>query len=40
MLVDGLRKRNPHKLQKLLDNCRSVKVKRLFLLPTGTTIFG
>ncbi|MFK4535251.1 hypothetical protein ABIA00_003434 [Bradyrhizobium ottawaense] len=30
MLVDGLRKLNPRKLQKLLDNCRRMKVKRLF----------
>ncbi|WP_245326925.1 type IV toxin-antitoxin system AbiEi family antitoxin domain-containing protein [Bradyrhizobium sacchari] len=29
MLVDGFCKLNPRKLQKLLDNCRSVKVKRL-----------
>ncbi|WP_271596940.1 type IV toxin-antitoxin system AbiEi family antitoxin domain-containing protein [Bradyrhizobium sp. CCBAU 45384] len=31
MLVDSLCKLNPHKLQKLLGNSRSMKVKRLFL---------
>lgn len=30
MLVEGLRNLSPRKLQKLLDDCRSVKVKRLF----------
>lgn len=31
MLMDGLRNLSPRKLQKLLVDCRSVKVKRLFL---------
>ncbi|MGY0576335.1 type IV toxin-antitoxin system AbiEi family antitoxin domain-containing protein [Bradyrhizobium sp. RDM12] len=30
MLVEGLRNLGPRKLQKLLDDCRNVKVKRLF----------
>jgi hypothetical protein len=30
MLVEGLRNLSPRKLQKLLDDCKSVKVKRLF----------
>lgn len=30
MLVEGLRNLSPRKLQKLLDDSRSVKVKRLF----------
>ena len=31
MLIEGLRNLSPRKLQKLLLDCRSVKVKRLFL---------
>src|SRR5690348_14889004 len=31
LLIDGLRNLSPRKLQKLLVDCRSVKVKRLFL---------
>jgi hypothetical protein len=30
MLVEGLRNLSPRKLQELLDDCKSVKVKRLF----------
>jgi hypothetical protein len=30
-LMEGLSNLSPHRLQKLLANCRSVKVKRLFL---------
>lgn len=30
MLVEGLRNLSPRKLHKLLDDCQSVKVKRLF----------
>ena len=29
--MEGLSNLSPHRLQKLLANCRSVKVKRLFL---------
>jgi len=31
MLMEGLRTLSPRRLQKLLEDCRSVKVKRLFL---------
>ncbi|WP_246515898.1 type IV toxin-antitoxin system AbiEi family antitoxin domain-containing protein [Bradyrhizobium diversitatis] len=34
MLVEGLRNLSPRKLQKLLDDCRSVKVKKAVLLLT------
>ena len=30
VLMDGLRNLSPRRLRKLLTNCRSVKVKRLF----------
>lgn len=31
MLMEGLRTLSPRRLQKLLEDCRSIKVKRLFL---------
>ena len=31
MLMEGLRNLSPRRLQELLADCRSVKVKRLFL---------
>ncbi len=31
VLVEGLRNLSPRRLQKLLEDCRSIKVKRLFL---------
>ena len=31
MLMEGLRNLSPRRLQKLLSDCRSIKVKRLFL---------
>ena len=31
MLMEGLRNLSPRRLQKLLADCRSIKVKRLFL---------